>query len=1147
MRPHFFLTTIVRTRASNPGRRCGCQEVNQGNNVEADIIMRCLSVVTAEYDYTAQTDEELSFYEGQVLFLLETEDENWYKALLIFPGPEGGWERQEGLVPATYISSEASEPIWNVTATYAYDATGDDEITLIEGEYLWIYDDRDKDWWLAAKSLPDGTGIDVGLVPSTYVSKEDGDQAAEPEASLEIPLENGASSESMATYAPDSLRTYVASLQDKKNKRRNHKCLVGTDQTDIFILSVDDRSIIHRFPLQETGVNVKQGKNSIGIRNENHHFVIELDDEDGYELLSLELDAVGADDKDKKGGLKGVLKKWGSVKGGSAASSPGHKPVASETPAVKQSIGAPNALAPPPLLEKSPAASGKTKSTSNSSFQSSLAAGNPRKLAVALFDFAPETDQEVEIQEGDNLVIIDDESDPDWTQVRVVSSRGKKEGLVPRSYIEIKQPGVSTTNSRDDVRSETQSEHAREPSPEPEPELPPPPPLAKRPVLSDRAPSLPPQPVLPSQPQVLSRPNVSEDQIRKVLASHASQRAQAESEGSETGSDAPPPMLPPGRDKAEREYLSRVTSSDVDEHPAIGGPPPPLAPRPQVSSRSRSSTERSSPAPEPARSQSSESKPALLPRPAMKSLNSQPSNAASRAEAQEAAAHPSSSSQSSARSPPAKHSLPNSSALRSWQDRTGTFKVQAEFLGYQDNKVHLHKANGVKIAVAIEKLSQPDIDHVFDILGEPKPRHLQGNPARTSSLKPGSSSPSDSSSQQPPPVASKVSPTSTQSSSKPTFQQRECVYNDFDWYKFLTEAGIPHTDAVKYGSKFAKERLDATILSDLSRDMLKDLHIPEGDIIRIMRSANAFRPGGPGLGSKIQAQEQKLMKQNMATIDGLVAGKLQEQEAKAKREEREAQERKDAELARAIQQIERTNLASTKKSPAPTPSLGSGPGISVGGFSAGMMKAPSTLPAAQVPSKNDFEADFSQLSQPSAPVLPTQPVKSVLPPPLIPTPSKPVASVPQTQPPINQFPGFPTGQLGQAANQMALVPSSAMSAVSSLNQAPGGFGSSGSGQFNNSFPNPALQQGFAAANSFSTSTLPTAMGSTGFGMSNTQGPRGVFAGGGHPGLQNDMMQQASSFVSSTTSMPGPGFQPSWAPPGECLSQEIILRLDEYVF
>jgi len=52
--------------------------------------------------------------------------------------------------------------------------------------------------------------------------------------------------------------------------------------------------------------------------------------------------------------------------------------------------------------------------------------------------------------------------------------------------------------------------------------------------------------------------------------------------------------------------------------------------------------------------------------------------------------------------------LVRSAAGREWTDNTGTFKVEAEYVGFKDGNVHLRKANGITIAVPLRRLSKSD-------------------------------------------------------------------------------------------------------------------------------------------------------------------------------------------------------------------------------------------------------------------------------------------------------------------------------------------------------------------------------------------------------------------------------------------------------
>ena len=54
---------------------------------------------------------------------------------------------------------------------------------------------------------------------------------------------------------------------------------------------------------------------------------------------------------------------------------------------------------------------------------------------------------------------------------------------------------------------------------------------------------------------------------------------------------------------------------------------------------------------------------------------------------------------------------------REWTDSTGSFHLQAEYLGFDDGKVRLQKADGTVIAVPLERLSQADREFVRQTKG----------------------------------------------------------------------------------------------------------------------------------------------------------------------------------------------------------------------------------------------------------------------------------------------------------------------------------------------------------------------------------------------------------------------------------------------
>lgn len=146
---------------------------------------------------------------------------------------------------------------------------------------------------------------------------------------------------------------------------------------------------------------------------------------------------------------------------------------------------------------------------------------------------------------------------------------------------------------------------------------------------------------------------------------------------------------------------------------------------------------------------------------------------------------------------------------RKWTDRSGTFTVVAEFVGLTDGKIHLHKQNGVKIAVPVSKMSIEDLEFVEKATGvsldEDKP---------LSDIRRRSQLPQE-----------KSKPVGASIKKEP----------DYDWFDFFLKAGVgPHL-CERYAQNFTKDSMDETILPDITSDTLRTLGLKEGDILRVMR------------------------------------------------------------------------------------------------------------------------------------------------------------------------------------------------------------------------------------------------------------------------------------------------------------------------
>ncbi|GAB1212834.1 hypothetical protein ATERTT37_001983 [Aspergillus terreus] len=157
-------------------------------------------------------------------------------------------------------------------------------------------------------------------------------------------------------------------------------------------------------------------------------------------------------------------------------------------------------------------------------------------------------------------------------------------------------------------------------------------------------------------------------------------------------------------------------------------------------------------------------------------------------------------------------SKPDPTKTRSWTDRTKTFTVEAQFIGLQDGKIHLHKMNGVKIAVPIAKMSIEDLEYVEKMTGESLDEDKPLSDIRRRSQ-------SQREAEKPKKAAAGAS-----------FQQ-----SDYDWFDFFLKAGVGPHQCERYAQNFVKDSMDESVLPDITPEVLRTLGLKEGDILRVMR------------------------------------------------------------------------------------------------------------------------------------------------------------------------------------------------------------------------------------------------------------------------------------------------------------------------
>lgn len=167
-----------------------------------------------------------------------------------------------------------------------------------------------------------------------------------------------------------------------------------------------------------------------------------------------------------------------------------------------------------------------------------------------------------------------------------------------------------------------------------------------------------------------------------------------------------------------------------------------------------------------------------------------------------------------------------------WSDKTGQFKVEAELLGLNGNKIRLHKLNGVIIEVPLEKMSAEDAQLIKRYLAkrQASSRALEEDddvPLGRTAPRRGSSQPSQETrarAESPIPAAAMEMP-------KPRKPR-------FDWFEFFLSCGCDMDDCTRYSTNFERDRIDESVLEDLEPGTLRSLGLREGDVIRVRKAIN---------------------------------------------------------------------------------------------------------------------------------------------------------------------------------------------------------------------------------------------------------------------------------------------------------------------
>ncbi|KAI0489577.1 hypothetical protein F4859DRAFT_501342 [Xylaria cf. heliscus] len=142
--------------------------------------MGFLGIYRAIYDYTPQSQGELSISEGDLLCVLEkSQDDDWWKAKKKASADEE--DEPVGLVPNNYV--EEAKPVGQARSLYEYTRQTDEELSFPEDAPLRVYDASDPDWILV------GFESDFGFVPANYIEMGGTTARQEPETEAETETE----------------------------------------------------------------------------------------------------------------------------------------------------------------------------------------------------------------------------------------------------------------------------------------------------------------------------------------------------------------------------------------------------------------------------------------------------------------------------------------------------------------------------------------------------------------------------------------------------------------------------------------------------------------------------------------------------------------------------------------------------------------------------------------------------------------------------------------------------------------------------------------------------------------------------------------------------------------------------------------------
>lgn len=143
-------------------------------------------------------------------------------------------------------------------------------------------------------------------------------------------------------------------------------------------------------------------------------------------------------------------------------------------------------------------------------------------------------------------------------------------------------------------------------------------------------------------------------------------------------------------------------------------------------------------------------------------------------------------------------------------------------MGFSNGKLRLHKVNGVIVEVPSEKMSVEDMQFVEKMTSK-KTRSAPMKQISDDDIPLGLSRPGSS---------------SGPGSARPPAKKK----SNIDWFDFFLSAGCDLDDCTRYAASFERDKIDETILPDITDGTMRSLGLREGDIIRVTKAIESRKP-----------------------------------------------------------------------------------------------------------------------------------------------------------------------------------------------------------------------------------------------------------------------------------------------------------------